>query len=459
MQSINPATEQLIQSWSEHDQQQVDEIVASSAKAFARWRHVDLHDRRQLLSTLADLLRKQREQHAQLMTAEMGKPIREARAEIDKCAWTCDYYAENADSFLGAQTVNTDASQSQVEFAPLGIVLGVMPWNFPYWQVFRFIAPSLVAGNTCLLKHASAVCGCSQAIEDLVTEAGTSLKMDLPLLKALNISSSRVAAVIERPEVAAVTLTGSEEAGRSVAAIAGAALKKAVLELGGSDPFVVLADADLEQAADIAVLSRSINAGQSCIAAKRFIVEQSVYGQFADLLVQRFAQLRVGDPCAEDTDMGPLARPEFVDQLQGQVDRSVAIGAQVALAGGPTETTGWYFKPTVLTEVTPNMAVFAEETFGPVAPVVRAANADQAIDLANQSRFGLGASLWTSNPERHAARIDRLEAGMIFVNGLVKSDPRLPFGGTKASGYGRELAAFGIREFVNVRTVWRGPEA
>ena len=457
MQSVNPATGAIIRDWNEHTDVEVDTALGQLQSAFAAWAASDINARSNVLSALASALRRHAEEHAILMTSEMGKPIREARAEVEKCAWVCDYYADNAAAFLTTRPVETDADVSRVEFVPLGSVLGVMPWNFPYWQVFRFIAPALAAGNTALLKHASNVCGCAAAIERLVEEAASAAGWDDPSpFRSLRLASGRVAGLIADDRIAAVTLTGSEGAGRAVAEVAGRALKKTVLELGGSDPCIVTADADLQRAAEVGALSRAINTGQSCIAAKRFLVEEPVAEEFERLLVDQLTALRVGDPTREETDLGPLARSEFVDDLADQVERSVAMGAESALDGGPVDGDGFFFRPVVLTQVTPDMPVFAEETFGPVAPVIRVTSLDQAVHLANSSRYGLGAAVWTGNPDRDTAPISRLQAGALFVNGLVKSDPRLPFGGVKASGYGRELSSFGIREFVNIRSYWQG---
>jgi len=386
------------------------------------------------------------------MTREMGKPITAAEGEAEKCAWVCDFYSKNAERFLSPEDAETDAAHSFVRYDPIGPVLAVMPWNFPFWQVFRFAAPALMAGNVGLLKHASNVPGCALAIESVFTKAG----FPMGAFQTLLVGSKVVEGIIRHPAVRAVTLTGSDPAGRAVASQAGAALKKTVLELGGSDPFIVLADADAEAVASKAAVARTINNGQSCIAAKRFIVEDAVADRFEAAFVKAMAALKVGDPSEKDTDVGPLARRDLMDDLQSQVDRSVRAGAKLALGGKPLEGTGYFYPPTVLTHVEPGMAAFEEETFGPVASVTRAKNTDHALALANASDFGLGASLWTGDPARGEALAAEVEAGAVFVNGIVKSDPRLPFGGVKLSGYGRELSAFGIREFVNIKTVWVG---
>ncbi len=457
MQSINPATGEIVREWPEHNKAEVRRRLNSLQQAFSKWSLVGLDKRSSVLRSLAARLRAEVDRHASLMTEEMGKPIREARAEVEKSAWACDYYAENLVAHLAPESIATDGRESGVEFVPLGIILGVMPWNFPYWQVLRFLAPALAAGNVVLLKHASNVCGCSGALEDLVVASAEDAGWQgEPLLRSVRIPARRVADLIDSPAIAAVTLTGSEAAGRSVAAAAGAALKKTVLELGGSDPCIVTKTADLERAVEVAALSRSINGGQSCIAAKRFLVEREVAAEFEERFVDALDRLKVGDPSDEETDIGPLARGEFVEELQDLVDRSLAMGAREVLAGGRVAGAGFFFRPVVLADVTADMPVWTEETFGPVAPVMAVADLDTAVDLANASRFGLGASVWTGDLKGDLEAVNRLQAGAVFVNGLVKSDPRLPFGGIKASGYGRELGSFGIREFVNPRTFWRG---
>jgi succinate-semialdehyde dehydrogenase/glutarate-semialdehyde dehydrogenase len=399
---------------------------------------------------LAALLRAERATYGKLMTEEMGKPIAAAEAEADKCAWVCDFFAEHAESFLAPETIATDASRSFVRFDPLGPVLAIMPWNFPFWQHFRFAAPAVMAGNVAVLKHASNVPGCALAIEDLFRQAG----FPEGVMTTLLVPSQRTAELIARPEIQAVTLTGSEAAGREVAAAAGKHLKKTVLELGGSDPFLVLDDADPVAAGREAAKARTVNSGQSCIAAKRFLVEEAVADRFEAELVRAMEGFTVGDPLDRATEVGPLAREDLLGTLDDQVSRSVAAGARVATGGRRLPRKGWFYAPTVLTGVRPGTPAFDEETFGPVAAVTRVRDAAEAIELANRSRFGLGASVWTSDPARAEDLARDIEAGSVFVNGAVKSDPRLPFGGVKSSGYGRELAAFGIREFVNVKTVW-----
>ncbi len=450
MQAINPASGEVIADYPEHTEREVDSRIARAATAFASWRELPLSARADGLRAAAAHLRARSDRYARLMTNEMGKPIVQAEAEVEKCAWVCDYYAEHGAEFLAPEMVATDAGKSYVRFDPLGVVLAVMPWNFPFWQVMRFAAPALMAGNVALLKHASNVPGCALALEQVFAAAG----FPPGVFSSLLISGSAAAAVIRHPAVAAVTLTGSETAGVAVGSAAGSELKKVVLELGGSDPFVVFADADIETCVESAVTARMINNGQSCIAAKRFIAVAAVAAEFEARFSARLRALQVGDPHERSTELGPLARADFVRDLDRQVRESAAKGARLVLGGAPLAGPGFFYPPTLITEVHPGMPVFDEETFGPVAALIRAEDEEQAIELANLSRFGLGASLWTRDTERGEAIARRIEAGAVFVNGMVKSDPRLPFGGIKRSGYGRELAQFGLREFVNVKTVW-----
>jgi acyl-CoA reductase-like NAD-dependent aldehyde dehydrogenase len=450
MQSVNPATGELIREYPEHDEDEVARRLDRAGAAFRAWSVCPVAERSALLRSLASVLRADLASYAALMTAEMGKSIAQAEAEVAKCATTCDWFADHSAAMLEPEFVATEASASYVRFDPLGAVLAVMPWNFPFWQVIRCAAPALAAGNTVVLKHASNVPGCALALEEAFRKAGFPEGTFCTLL----IPARTVGEVIAHPTVRAISLTGSEAAGRQVAALAGASLKKTVLELGGSDAFVVLADADVEYTALQAALARTLNNGQSCIAAKRFIVEAPVAARFEMALIASMASLRVGDPRDRNVHVGPLARPDLVDELEDQVRRTVAAGATLRLGGRRQEGPGCYFPPTVLTGVEPGMAAFDEETFGPVAPVTRARDAGHALELANHSRYGLGGSLWTADVERGRALAARFEAGAVFVNETVKSDPRLPFGGVKDSGYGRELAAFGLREFVNVKAVW-----
>jgi succinate-semialdehyde dehydrogenase/glutarate-semialdehyde dehydrogenase len=450
LRSIDPTTGELIEEYEETTPSQLALTLAEASCAFAGWRRTPFSERAPKMRAAADLLEARREELARLMAAEMGKPLAQGRAEADKCAWVCRYYADEAPGFLAPRDVKTDASKSFVTFEPLGPVLAVMPWNFPLWQVFRFAAPALMAGNAGLLKHAGNVTGCALAIERLFRDAG----FPPPLFRALLIGSERVADVIGAREVKAVTLTGSTPAGQAVAAKAGSVLKKTVLELGGSDPYIVLEDADLDAAAETCAASRLINAGQSCIAAKRFIVIESVRAAFEERFVARMAARRVGNPLEEGVDIGPLARRDLRDALHAQVEASVFAGARLLLGGAIPDEGGAFYPPTVLAGVAKGMSVYDEETFGPVAAVIAAADEKAAIAIANDSPFGLGAAVFTSDPARGERVAAELEAGSCFVNALVKSDPRLPFGGIKESGYGRELADFGIHEFVNVKSVY-----
>lgn len=452
LRSVNPATGELLGTFGETTPTELERILVNAVDAFAAWRRQAFPVRTGVLRSVARLLRAKGDGYARTMALEMGKPIMQGEAEVEKCAAACDYFAENAAAFLAPEPRASDAARSYVRFDPLGPVLAIMPWNFPFWQVFRFAAPALMAGNAALLKHASNVSGCALEIEQLFRAAG------LPegLFSTLLIGGDAVGPVIADARVRAVTLTGSERAGSQVAAGAGRELKKTVLELGGSDPFVVLADADLAAAARVAADARLVNSGQSCIAAKRFIVVEGVAEQFLERFVAEMAARPMGDPMARDTAVGPLARHDLRDALHRQVEESVRRGASVLHGGKVPPGPGAFYPPTVLTAVEPGMAAFDEETFGPVAAVVRARNEEQAIELANASSFGLGASLWTRNLARAEHLAADIEAGSVFVNGQVKSDPRLPFGGVKRSGYGRELAEFGIREFVNIKTVWIG---
>lgn len=447
---INPATGRGVREVQEHDETFLREALDRAARTFEEWRDTTFEERAARMREAAGILRHRKDRYAALMVEEMGKTLLSAEAEVEKCAWVCEHYAESAGRYLAPEAVPTDASLSLVRFDPLGPVLAVMPWNFPFWQVFRFAAPALMAGNVGLLKHASNVPGCALAIEEVFRDAG----FPPGCFQTLLIPSSKVEAVVRDPVVRAVTLTGSEPAGRSVAAAAGQAIKKTVLELGGSDPFVVLADADLDAAVSTAVTARVINNGQSCIAAKRFIVEEALADRFEADFTRAMEALRVGDPMDRSTDLGPLAREDLLVELHDQVIRTVAAGARLLTGGRRVDRPGYFYAPTVLAGVSPGMAAFDEETFGPVAAVCRARDADHAIALANRSAFGLGAAIFSQDAGRALALAAKVEAGSVFINGLVKSDPRLPFGGVKASGYGRELGVFGIREFVNVKAVW-----
>ena len=450
LQSVNPATEDVLQTFEEFSDAKVDTVLQQTYDDQRRWRETSFGERASRLQQVARELRAQKQPLAELATSEMGKPIVEAEAEVEKCAWNCDYYAEHAAAFLADEHIATNAADSYVAFEPLGVVLAIMPWNFPFWQVMRFAAPALMAGNGAILKHASNVPGCALAIEEILQRAG------LPFRTVL-VPGARAEAIIADPRIHAVTLTGSSDVGERIASAAGKQLKKQVLELGGSDPFIVLADADLAAAATTAVRARNQNNGQSCIAAKRFIVEDAAADEFTDRFAAAVKALRVGDPMQRDTNVGPLARGDLRDALIDQVERSITGGAHAIVGGRPVDGKGYYYPPTVLDGVSAAMPAFREETFGPVAAVIRAHDADDAVRIANDTEYGLGAALWTTDIERARQLARRIEAGNVFVNGMVASDPRLPFGGVKHSGYGRELGTYGIREFVNIQTVWIGP--
>ncbi|MBI3770262.1 MAG: NAD-dependent succinate-semialdehyde dehydrogenase [Deltaproteobacteria bacterium] len=447
--SIDPTTGATIATYQALRLDEIEQRLTRAADAYTRWHRVALETRTRLLARVADLLDARRETYARLITDEMGKLLTDARAEVEKCAAGCRYYAQHAPHMLAAEPIATEAAKSYVTFDPLGPVLAVMPWNFPFWQVFRFAAPTIAAGNVALLKHAANVSGAALAIESVWRDAGA----PEGVFQTLLVAADAVAALIADERVRAVTLTGSERAGTSVAEAAGRACKKCVLELGGSDPFIVLADADPARAARAAVKARVVNSGQSCIAAKRFIVVGEVADAFTRALADGMRALIVGDPRRPETDVGPLARADLGDELMRQVDASIAAGARQLTAARTLPDTGFFYAPTVLAEVRPGMPAFDEEVFGPVAAVVIAADETDAIALANRSRYGLGASIWTREPARAEALARELDAGMVFVNDIVRSDPRLPFGGVKRSGYGRELSHYGIREFVNVRTI------
>ncbi len=449
--SINPATEELITEYEEYSDQKIIGCIEKADQAYHSYKKVPRDRKISLMLNAASILGKQKEEFSKLMTVEMGKPIVQSRAEIDKCIWLCNYYCENAEHFLADEIILTDAKKSFVSFQPLGIILAVMPWNFPYWQVFRFAVPNLLAGNACLLKHSSNVSGTALAIEKIFKDAGFAEN----LFSTLIIPSSKVKQVIEHPLVKAVTITGSTPAGKSVAAIAGNVLKKSVLELGGSDPYIILDDADLIEAAKTCVTSRLINGGQSCIAAKRFIVVEKVFEQFQSIFLEEMKSRRMGNPFDESISLGPQARIDLRNELQIQVELSVKQGAKLLLGGFIPEGKGAFYPPTVLTNVDENNIAFKEEIFGPVAPLIKAKDENDAIRLANKTVFGLGAAVFTKDLDK-GERIakEKLLAGACFVNSFVKSDPRLPFGGINQSGYGRELGLFGIREFVNIKTVY-----
>ncbi len=451
IESINPATGEKLAEYAEMSSEQIEAVLAQAHAAWLQWRRQPIEERSGPMRRAADLLDERKEALACLMTAEMGKPVAQSRGEVEKCAWVCRFYADEAAGFLAPEPVVTDATASYVAFRPLGLVLAVMPWNFPLWQVFRFAAPALMAGNGGLLKHASNVYGCALAIEEVFRDAG----FPAHLFRTLVIGSGRVAGVIADPRVAAVTLTGSTPAGKAVAAAAGQALKKTVLELGGSDPYVVLEDADLDHAAVACITGRLLNTGQSCIAAKRWIVVDAVYEEFCSRITERMAKKRFGDPTDEGMDLGAMARVDLRDELHGQVIRSIEAGARCLVGGEVPAGAGAFYPATLLADVSPGMPAYDEEMFGPVASLIRVADEAEAIRVANDTPFGLGAAVFTRDTARgeRIARED-LDAGCCFVNDFVRSDPRLPFGGVKESGYGRELGPFGIREFVNIKTVY-----
>ncbi|MEM8527475.1 MAG: NAD-dependent succinate-semialdehyde dehydrogenase [Bacteroidota bacterium] len=448
---INPATEAIVKTYKTISDSEVEKQIEKAHQAYLNWRTTSLEHRAEKMQKLANILLTEKEELATLMTTEMGKLRKSAISEVEKCAWVCNYYADNAADFLADEIIETDASKSFVTFQPLGVVLAVMPWNFPLWQVFRFVAPALIAGDGGLLKHAPNVAGCAIAIQELIEKAGfpKDLFINLP------IETEQVEKVIEHPKVVAATLTGSERAGSAVASLAGKHIKKTVLELGGSDAYLILADADLEKAVEACTTSRLLNNGQSCIGAKRFIVLEKVYDEFLERFTQKMKAAKMGDPMDDENDFGPMARKDLRDDLHEQVERSIAKGAKLHLGGKIPNQKGFYYPATILTEVKKGMPAFDEELFGPVAAIIRAKSEEEAIQLANDSKFGLGAAVFTNDIEK-GERIakEQLEAGCCFVNAFVKSDPRLPFGGMKTSGYGRELSHYGIKEFVNVKTVW-----
>ena len=449
--SINPSTGKIIKEFSELTEEDIASDIKKAGKSFSKWRITDLKHRSRLLNNVAEDLRSNCEKYSELMTEEMGKPIKEARSEIEKSAWVCNYYSENATKFLKPSIVETDASQSYITFLPLGIILGIMPWNFPFWQVFRFAAPTLMAGNVCLLKHASNVTRCSLAIESIFRNAGFPDGCFISLL----IQNNRVGEIIDNPLVKAISLTGSTSAGKIIASKAGAVLKKTVLELGGSDPYIVLKDANLNEAVSACVTGRLINTGQSCIAAKRYIIEESISEAFQKKLILAMKKKLIGNPLDELNDLGPIARNDLRETLHHQVIKSIDAGAKCLLGGKMPSGSGFFYPITILADVKKGMVAYEEELFGPVACIIPVKNKTQAIKVANDTSFGLGAAIFTSDIDKgeKIAR-DFIEAGTIFVNDFVRSDPRLPFGGIKESGYGRELSKFGMKEFVNIKTVY-----
>lgn len=447
LKSINPFTNKTLKEYKEYSDEKVNSLLLQSAESFEDWKMTGFDHRSSLMMKAAGLLRYNLDEYAGSITAEMGKPIKESMAEAEKCAWVCEYYAQNAKQFLAPETVDTDTYKSYISCEPLGPILGIMPWNFPFWQVFRFCVPTLMAGNTVLLKHASNVQGCAQHIENIFEQSG----FPSGVFRNLVIGSDRMENVIKHGSVKAVSLTGSELAGQKIASTAGSVIKKTLLELGGSNAFVVLDDADLKKAVQTGIKARFQNAGQSCIAAKRFIIHEKISDSFIALFLEEMKKLKSGDPSKEDTDLGPLASIKQAEKVEEQVNRSVSMGA-VLIAGGHRNKA--FFQPSLLTRVSPGMPLFDEEVFGPVAPVTIAENTREAIALANATNYGLGVSLFTSDLKKAEELVSEFEDGAVFINAMVKSDPRLPFGGTKRSGFGRELAVQGIREFVNMKTVY-----
>ncbi|MCA8999800.1 MAG: NAD-dependent succinate-semialdehyde dehydrogenase [Planctomycetaceae bacterium] len=449
--SINPTTEETLGEFTIFTEDELDLRLRSARITQQNWVRQTLEHRANLIRALGREIQKCAEEAGRLVTTEMGKPIAQARAEVDKCAHLCDYYADRAEQFLTPRPAERNtSSRSYVRFDPLGVVLAIMPWNFPFWQVIRFAVPTLLAGNTTLLKHASNVLGCATMIERLFREAG----FPPGCLASLVVSRDQVSELISHPDVRAITLTGSEGAGRAVAEEAGRNLKKCVLELGGSDPFIVLPDADLERTVEKGVFARMQNTGQSCIAAKRFIIHDDIYDRFVEAYVARMKTLKMDDPLDVSTEVGPMAREDLLTELHDQVSESIEQGAVCALGGKRAERPGYFYQPTVLKDVTPGMAAFEEETFGPAAALIRAKDEKTALEMANRSSFGLGASLWTNDVKRAEELASQIESGSVFINEPTRSDATVPFGGVKNSGYGRELAEFGIHEFVNVKTVW-----
>jgi succinate-semialdehyde dehydrogenase / glutarate-semialdehyde dehydrogenase len=448
--SINPFDGSLLKEFQEYDQAQMDLALVKADSAFKKWKQISFHERGKLMMNCSLYLKEHKNDLARLMVLEMGKPVKEAVSEVEKCAWVCEYYAENASGFLEDQKITSDAGLSFISYEPLGCILAIMPWNFPFWQVLRFAAPSIMAGNVALLKHASNVPQCSLAIEEVFIKSG----FPEGVFQSLLIGSSKVEYLISNPVVKAVTLTGSEKAGSEVAALAGKYIKKSVLELGGSDPFIVLNDADIDLASSFAVKSRMINTGQSCIAAKRFIVVKEIAEDFTKRMVAEMSKLKMGNPMEEATEVGAIAREDLVQPLLDQINKSVVKGAKILLGGNRPAGNGAFLNPTVLTNVKPGMPAYEEELFGPIASVIIAEDEPDAIRIANDSKYGLAASIWTKDQKRGEKLARVIESGSVFINGMVKSDPRLPFGGIKNSGYGRELSIAGIHEFVNIKTIW-----
>ena len=448
--SINPANNKILESHKEISTEKINQIINSSNNTYLEWRNESISYRSKMMRDLAELLKQKKEKLGALMTQEMGKPIKQSIAEAEKCAWVCEYYADNAERFLSKKEISTDSKKSFISFQPIGLVLAIMPWNFPFWQVFRFASPTLMAGNVGILKHASNVQGCAKEIEKLFLEAG----FPKYAFSNLVIGSNKVSNVINNPLVRAITLTGSTPAGKSVASHAGSLLKKTVLELGGNDPYIILEDADLNNAVESCIAGRMLNTGQSCIAAKRFIVVKARLDEFIDKVEQKINNMKMGDPLDSNIDIGPMVNTDARDELHQQVLMSIKKGAKLISGGKIPESDGSFYPPTLLTNVEPGMSAFDDELFGPVAVIISAKDQAHAIDLANKTNYGLGAAIFTADLDKgEKIAINELEAGSCFVNDFVKSDPRLPFGGIKESGYGRELSEFGILEFVNIKSV------
>ncbi len=450
LKSINPSNKEILKEFREDSQKEIEDKIKKSTRAFDNWKNITFKKKRFLLKNVGKILRKNKSKYAKIMTIEMGKPISQSEAEVEKCVWLCDFYAENGSKFLEKEIIETDAESSYIQYTPLGVILGIMPWNFPFWQIFRFAVPTLLAGNTVLLKHSSNVPQCSLAIEDIFKKAGFNKYEFQNLL----ICSKNISNIIEDDRIKAVSLTGSTEAGMKTAEKAGKNIKKTVLELGGSDPFIVFDDADLNYTVDMAVKARMLNNGQSCIAAKRFIVFDSIFDKFQKLLTEKISELKVGDPLDKNVDIGPLATKDGLDQINRQVLKSVEMGAKVLVGGKKPDMSGFFYLPTVITNIKKEMPVYNEETFGPVATIIKVKDEKETVKIANDTCYGLGASVWTKDFKKAERLSKYIEAGNVFVNEIVKSDPRLPFGGVKKSGFGRELSYYGIKEFVNIQTVY-----
>lgn len=450
IQAINPATGKVEKIYEEMTSAEITKLIEDADSAYHKWKGVPFTERSRLLKNAASILRDKKYDYGRVLTLEMGKPVIQAIAEVEKCALVCDYYADNAEKILTPEIIKTDASESYVRFDPIGVILAVMPWNFPFWQVFRFAAPALMAGNVGLLKHASNVPMSALAIEEIFMKAG----FPEGTFKTLLAGSAAVEKIIEHPLVKAATLTGSEPAGKKVAGDCGKQLKKTVMELGGSDPFIVLEDADIDDAVKTAITARLVNNGQSCIAAKRFIVVEKIYSEFEKKFIEAMLKVKVGDPMEGTTELGPMAREDLLIDLDAQIKKSVKQGAVILCGGKRIDCPGYFYEPTIVANVTKGMPAYSEELFGPAASLIKAKDENEAVFIANDTSFGLGASVWTKNKEKGKEIAAKIESGSVFINGMVKSDPRLPFGGIKISGYGRELSHYGIKEFVNIKTVW-----